>query len=46
VELALDVARATCGNGGESDALDAIDFNRTVSGREQGTNLLQTAVPF
>jgi uncharacterized protein (TIGR03083 family) len=34
------------GNGGESVVLDAIDFNRTVSGREQGTNLLQTAVPF
>jgi uncharacterized protein (TIGR03083 family) len=34
------------GIGGASVALDAIDFNRTVSGREQGTNLLQTAVPF
>jgi uncharacterized protein (TIGR03083 family) len=34
------------GNGGASVELDAIDFNRTVSGREQGTNLLQTAVPF
>jgi uncharacterized protein (TIGR03083 family) len=34
------------GNDGESIVLDAIDFNRTVSGREQGTNLLQTAVPF
>ncbi len=34
------------GNRGPSVELDAIDFNRTVSGREQGTNLLQTAVPF
>ena len=34
------------GNGGVSVVIDAIDFNRTVSGREQGTNLLQTAVPF
>jgi uncharacterized protein (TIGR03083 family) len=34
------------GNDGASIVLDAIDFNRTVSGREQGTSLLQTAVPF
>jgi uncharacterized protein (TIGR03083 family) len=34
------------GYGGASVELDAIDFNRTVSGREQGTDLLQTAVPF
>jgi uncharacterized protein (TIGR03083 family) len=34
------------GADGPSMELDAIDFNRTVSGREQGTNLLQTAVPF
>jgi uncharacterized protein (TIGR03083 family) len=34
------------GSSGEPIVLDAIDFNRTVSGRELGTNLLQTAVPF
>jgi len=34
------------GAGGPSVELDAIDFNRTVSGRAQGTDLLQTAVPF
>lgn len=34
------------GAGGPSVELDAIDFNRTVSGREQGRDLLQTAVPF
>jgi uncharacterized protein (TIGR03083 family) len=34
------------GAGGQSVELDAIDFNRTVSGREQGSGLLQTAVPF
>jgi uncharacterized protein (TIGR03083 family) len=34
------------GEGGPSIELDAIDFNRTVSGREQGDDLLQTAVPF
>jgi uncharacterized protein (TIGR03083 family) len=34
------------GAGGPSVELDAIDFNRTVSGRESGRDLLQTAVPF
>jgi uncharacterized protein (TIGR03083 family) len=34
------------GAGGPSVELDAIDFNRTVSGRAQGADLLQTAVPF
>jgi uncharacterized protein (TIGR03083 family) len=34
------------GAGGRSVELDAIDFNRTVSGRARGTDLLQTAVPF
>jgi uncharacterized protein (TIGR03083 family) len=34
------------GAGGPSVELDAIDFNRTVSGREAGRDLLQTAVPF
>jgi hypothetical protein len=32
--------------GGPSIELDAIDFNRTASGRAQGSDLLQTAVPF
>jgi uncharacterized protein (TIGR03083 family) len=34
------------GVGGPSFELDAIEFNRTVSGREQATELLHTAVPF
>lgn len=38
--------RWSFGVDGPSIELDAIDFSRTVSGREQGTNLLQTAVPF
>ncbi|HZV26578.1 MAG TPA: maleylpyruvate isomerase family mycothiol-dependent enzyme [Acidothermaceae bacterium] len=38
--------RWSFGTDGPSMELDAIEFNRTVSGREQGTNLLQTAVPF
>jgi uncharacterized protein (TIGR03083 family) len=34
------------GDGGPSIELDAIEFCRTVSGREQAADLLQTAVPF
>lgn len=36
----------TFGAGGPSLELDAIDFTRTVSGREPATDLLGTAVPF
>ena len=36
----------TFGAGGPAVDLDAIDFCRTLSGREPGTDLLTTAVPF
>lgn len=38
--------RWSFGPGGPSLALDAIDFCRTLSGREPGTGLLSTQVPF
>jgi hypothetical protein len=36
----------TFGEGGAAFDLDAIDFNRTLSGREPGTDLLAVAVPY
>ena len=38
--------RFSVGDGGESIAVDAVDFCRTLSGRATGEGLLATAVPF